>query len=154
MPLFNKRTNVKTVTQLLKTASGRDQYGRELRAIQRIVPDMTESQARELIASRRRKNEIIDFKASAVEKSRFRDEFGKRSASSNLGQLTKIVNKRKEQNEQRRGDTETQVSTEGKTFRGIARKTENHTTESQRRKLRKLEADYWKEYKRAMGYAA
>lgn len=149
MALFNKRTNVKPVSQL-----SRSQYEAEIRSFRRIVPDATEQQAREAIASRRRRGYVIDSKASAVEKSRFRDEFGKRSASSNLGQLTKLVKRRTEQNEQRHGDNESEISAEGKAFRKIARNTEKYTTGDKRTKLRKLEVDYWKEYKRAMGYAA
>lgn len=154
MALFNKRTNVKTVKELIRTDHGREQYAYELRLFKRINPDATDSQTREAIASRRRRGYVIDNKVSAVEKSHFRDEFGKRSASSNLGQLTKIVKRRTEQNEQRHGDNESDISVEGKAFRKIARNTEKYTTGDKRRKLRDLESDYWKEYKRAMGYAA
>jgi hypothetical protein len=149
MALFNKRPNVRPASQLSST-----QYKAEIRAFRRIVPDATEKQAREAIASRRRKGYIIDNKASAAEKSAFRDEFGKRTASSNLGQLTKLANKRKDQNERRSGDDEKQISADGKTFHRIARDSEKFMSVSQRAKLRKLEMDYWKEYKEAMGYAA
>jgi hypothetical protein len=144
----------KTVKELLRTENGRRQYREEIANFRRIVPDATEAQARAAITSRRRKGEVINYSASPVEKSKFRDEFGKKAVSSNLGQLTKLANKRKEQNERGHGDTETQISADGKTFHRIARDTEKYMSPSQRARLRKLEADFYRDYKIAMGYAA
>jgi hypothetical protein len=149
-----KKTGRKSVKELLKTEHGREQYRREIRELRSIVPDMTEAQAKEAIAKRRRKGEVIDYKASAAEKSKFRDEFGKHSASSRLSQLTKLVNRRKEQNKAGQGDGETRVSAEGKAVANSRRDAEKSMSDSQRRKYRKLEAEYFREYKIAMGYAA
>jgi hypothetical protein len=149
MALFNKRSNVKPVSQL-----SRSQYESEVRAFRKIVPDTSEKQARAAIASRRRHGYVLDYKTSAVEKSRFRDDFGKRTASSNLGQLTKMLKRRTEQNAQRRGDSESQIRVEGQKFRQISDNTDKFLTQEQREEKGRKETEYWIKYREAMGYAA
>ena len=82
MTLFRRSPNVKPVSKLSPR-----QYDREVREFRRIVPEATERQAREAIASRRRRGLVLNSGASAVDKSKFRDDFGQRSTASQRGVL-------------------------------------------------------------------
>jgi hypothetical protein len=147
MPLFKKSANVKPVSQL-----SRKTYDAEIRAFRRIVPDATEKQAREAITSRRRRGLAIDTNASPAEKSKFRDDFGQRSTASSRGVINRLYEKRAAQVEARRGDSEDQVRTDGRTFRNAINNLYRNLSPDEIEELNMTQAEYWRLYREMMGY--